>query len=141
MTAFQAHQGLASFINRLELEVNICRKEQPFEIKIPGTNDVLPDDIETTGPLVSSVENNGNVWKNVEEPSSAPIESNENPMMEEPLNSGENGVGVRWNQSEFSLPLPSQKSSRPANLSELPEQASASTSHDSQLDVSFFLIN
>lgn len=32
MQAFQAHNGLTSFINRLEMEVNSCRKDQPFEI-------------------------------------------------------------------------------------------------------------
>ncbi|KAJ8683247.1 hypothetical protein QAD02_019039 [Eretmocerus hayati] len=33
MQGFQAHNGLASFIKRLDMEVNICRKEQPFEIE------------------------------------------------------------------------------------------------------------
>lgn len=33
MQGFQAHGGLASFINRLDMEVNVCRKEQPFEIE------------------------------------------------------------------------------------------------------------
>lgn len=33
MQAFQAHNGLASFINRIDMEVNVCRKEQPFEIE------------------------------------------------------------------------------------------------------------
>nr|XP_042906094.1 E3 ubiquitin-protein ligase HUWE1 [Parasteatoda tepidariorum] len=32
MLAFQAHGGLASFIQRLEVEVNVCRKDQPFVI-------------------------------------------------------------------------------------------------------------
>lgn len=32
MQAFQAHGGLASFIQRLEMEVNVCRKDQPFVI-------------------------------------------------------------------------------------------------------------
>lgn len=32
MQGFQAHSGLASFIKRLDMEVNVCRKEQPFEI-------------------------------------------------------------------------------------------------------------
>ncbi|KAJ1530610.1 hypothetical protein ONE63_005490 [Megalurothrips usitatus] len=36
MQAFQAHGGLTSFINRLEMEVNTCRIEQPFEIIPPG---------------------------------------------------------------------------------------------------------
>lgn len=34
MQCFQAHGGLANFINRLNVEVNICRQEQPFEIKV-----------------------------------------------------------------------------------------------------------
>ncbi|XP_076681578.1 HECT, UBA and WWE domain containing E3 ubiquitin protein ligase 1 isoform X3 [Andrena cerasifolii] len=33
MQGFQAHNGLQSFINRLDMEVNVCRKEQPFEIE------------------------------------------------------------------------------------------------------------
>ncbi|XP_076294391.1 HECT, UBA and WWE domain containing E3 ubiquitin protein ligase 1 isoform X4 [Lasioglossum baleicum] len=33
MQVFQAHNGLASFINRIDMEVNVCRKEQPFEIE------------------------------------------------------------------------------------------------------------
>lgn len=33
MQSFQNHGGLESFIRRLDMEVNICRKEQPFEIK------------------------------------------------------------------------------------------------------------
>ncbi|XP_072344004.1 E3 ubiquitin-protein ligase HUWE1 isoform X9 [Scyliorhinus torazame] len=33
MAAFQSHSGLAVFINRLEHEVDICRKECPFVIK------------------------------------------------------------------------------------------------------------
>ncbi|XP_014203791.1 E3 ubiquitin-protein ligase HUWE1 isoform X2 [Copidosoma floridanum] len=33
MQGFQAHSGLASFIKRLDMEVNVCRKEQPFEIE------------------------------------------------------------------------------------------------------------
>ncbi|ODN05630.1 E3 ubiquitin-protein ligase HUWE1 [Orchesella cincta] len=32
MQAFQAHNGLTSFINRLEIEVAACRADQPFEI-------------------------------------------------------------------------------------------------------------
>lgn len=33
MQGFQTHSGLASFINRLDMEVNVCRKEQSFEIE------------------------------------------------------------------------------------------------------------
>ncbi|GFT18781.1 e3 ubiquitin-protein ligase HUWE1 [Nephila pilipes] len=32
MQAFQTHGGLASFIQRLEVEVNVCREDQPFVI-------------------------------------------------------------------------------------------------------------
>lgn len=34
MQSFQAHGGLDNFINRLNVEINICRKEQPYEIKV-----------------------------------------------------------------------------------------------------------
>lgn len=33
MQSFQNHGGLNSFIGRLDMEVNLCRKEQPFEIE------------------------------------------------------------------------------------------------------------
>ncbi|XP_076447673.1 E3 ubiquitin-protein ligase HUWE1-like isoform X2 [Babylonia areolata] len=33
MAAFQAHGGLQAFINRLEHEVNLCRREQPFVVR------------------------------------------------------------------------------------------------------------
>ncbi|KAL5013532.1 hypothetical protein ScPMuIL_007802 [Solemya velum] len=34
MAAFQNHGGLSAFVNRLEHEVVVCRKEQPFVIKL-----------------------------------------------------------------------------------------------------------
>ena len=34
MQSFQTHAGLACFIQRLELEVEHCRKQQPFEIRV-----------------------------------------------------------------------------------------------------------
>ena len=36
MNSFQSHNGLNIFINRLESEVEICRKEQPFVIETPN---------------------------------------------------------------------------------------------------------
>lgn len=37
MTAFQTHNGISIFINRLESEVEICKKEQPFVIEVPSS--------------------------------------------------------------------------------------------------------
>ncbi|PNF30505.1 hypothetical protein B7P43_G09941, partial [Cryptotermes secundus] len=37
MQAFQMHGGLTSFITRLEMEVSVCRKDQPFEITFPNS--------------------------------------------------------------------------------------------------------
>lgn len=42
MQSFQVHGGLQSFISRLDLEVNICREEQPSEL-IPSCLDRSPD--------------------------------------------------------------------------------------------------
>lgn len=42
MQSFQVHGGLQSFISRLDLEVNICREEQPAEL-IPSYLDRSPD--------------------------------------------------------------------------------------------------
>ncbi|GIX92131.1 e3 ubiquitin-protein ligase HUWE1 [Caerostris darwini] len=43
MQAFQTHGGLASFIQRLEVEVNVCRQEQPFVIN-PKLNEISTGD-------------------------------------------------------------------------------------------------
>ncbi|KAF8790741.1 E3 ubiquitin-protein ligase HUWE1 like protein [Argiope bruennichi] len=40
MQAFQTHGGLASFIQRLEVEVNVCRQDQPFVIN-PKLNETV----------------------------------------------------------------------------------------------------
>ena len=32
MQSFQAHSGISTFITRLELEVEHCRKQQPFQV-------------------------------------------------------------------------------------------------------------
>lgn len=55
MTAFQNHGGLNIFINRLEYEIDICRKEQPFEIELPGAQrrefqDVAISETATSAP-------------------------------------------------------------------------------------------
>ncbi|XP_037091019.1 E3 ubiquitin-protein ligase HUWE1-like [Pollicipes pollicipes] len=34
MTSFQTHSGLQKFVDRLEAEVDICRKEQPYQIPV-----------------------------------------------------------------------------------------------------------
>ena len=47
MQSFQTHQGLNSFISRLELEVEHCRKQQPFQIQVgPVRRDSLADALE-----------------------------------------------------------------------------------------------
>lgn len=64
MQGFQAHGGLGSFINRLDMEVNVCRKEQPFEIDphlynqdVPvPTRDKSVDNTEEAGPSRSVTE-------------------------------------------------------------------------------------
>ncbi|XP_076109103.1 E3 ubiquitin-protein ligase HUWE1-like isoform X2 [Mytilus galloprovincialis] len=41
MAAFQSQGGLSIFINRLENEVEICRTEQPFEIKVGHADELI----------------------------------------------------------------------------------------------------
>ena len=36
MQSFQAHSGISTFITRLELEVEHCRKQQPFQVNKLG---------------------------------------------------------------------------------------------------------
>ncbi|KAK0081548.1 hypothetical protein PV325_011960 [Microctonus aethiopoides] len=58
MQGFQSHGGLGSFINRLDMEVNVCKKEQPFEIDPHSFNfnapvvirDKSAENIEEPGP-------------------------------------------------------------------------------------------
>ncbi|RUS89503.1 hypothetical protein EGW08_002736 [Elysia chlorotica] len=54
MAAFQAHGGLNAFINRLEHEVNICRKEQPFVIRPHGHDTSM--DANPDSPLIVPME-------------------------------------------------------------------------------------
>lgn len=140
MNAFQAHQGLGSFINRLELEVNICRKEQPFEIVIPGTSEPLADGeevVETPGP--SGSENNGNIWKRNTESQSRRTESDNSQNHEADVDSNDKEESARWN-SESTL-TSSRKSSSSVIPLELAVQPSTSTSQISQPDVSYFCFN
>ena len=47
MQSFQSHSGLSSFIARLELEVEHCRKQQPFQIEAgPQRRDSLAEALE-----------------------------------------------------------------------------------------------
>merc|ERR1712223_1918312 len=47
MQSFQTHQGLSNFIARLELEVEHCRKQQPFQIEAgPQRRDSLAEALE-----------------------------------------------------------------------------------------------
>ena len=47
MHSFQTHSGLSSFIARLELEVEHCRKQQPFQILVgPARRDSLAEALE-----------------------------------------------------------------------------------------------
>lgn len=56
MSAFQAQNGLNAFINRLESEVDICRREQPFEIEV-SSKDRSEAQAET-GPASGSFDGN-----------------------------------------------------------------------------------
>ncbi|XP_059079512.1 E3 ubiquitin-protein ligase HUWE1-like isoform X2 [Tigriopus californicus] len=47
MQSFQTHSGMTCFINRLELEVEHCRKQQPYEIRLAsGRRDSLAEALE-----------------------------------------------------------------------------------------------
>lgn len=144
MSAFQIHQGLTSFINRLELEVNLCRKEQPFEIVIPGTVETMPDAdevAETAEPQTSaSTSEAGASWRNPnqdENPYSGSRESDDMAEDPTPSASGESS-GVRWTQPELTSSSSSQKSSEPNHDSDYTVQTPPSTSRDAASDVSQF---
>lgn len=47
MQSFQSNYGLITFIKRLNMEVNLCRKEQSYEIK-PNVDVILNDDKNVT---------------------------------------------------------------------------------------------
>lgn len=138
MSAFQTHQGLASFINRLELEIKICRKEQPFEIVIPGTNEVMPDAEEVEPALPNSTpQPSTSSWRDTNQEENAYSGSRESDDMSEepvPSASGESS-GVRWSQPELTSSSSSQKSSEPNQDSDYTAQTPPSTSRDTGSDV------
>ena len=52
MQSFQNHQGLNTFIKRLELEVDHCRQQQPFQIQVgPVRRDSLADAVDEDGQV------------------------------------------------------------------------------------------
>ncbi|XP_076049070.1 HECT, UBA and WWE domain containing E3 ubiquitin protein ligase 1 isoform X2 [Oratosquilla oratoria] len=61
MHAFQTHGGLSAFIRRLEIEVEECRKEQPFVIQLPAplaeaeSNNGASGSVETPGPPAEEI--------------------------------------------------------------------------------------
>ncbi|CAH1960710.1 unnamed protein product [Acanthoscelides obtectus] len=59
MAAFQMHGGLHSFINRLDTEVNLCKKEQLYQIKSSTTEQAVDDG--TTSPSQDNTEESNTV--------------------------------------------------------------------------------
>ncbi|KAK3600176.1 hypothetical protein CHS0354_039470 [Potamilus streckersoni] len=57
MAAFQSHGGLAAFINRLQHEVGVCRKENPFEIR-PRRMDSSMDSQPESPPMAMETDAN-----------------------------------------------------------------------------------
>jgi E3 ubiquitin-protein ligase HUWE1 len=54
MQAFQTHGGLQSFINRLDVEVKLCKDEQLYEIKSTVSDPTFLEDNATPGPSSES---------------------------------------------------------------------------------------
>ena len=67
MSSFEAHNGLTAFINRLEYEVNECRKEQPFVIQVKSS---VPNKIEDENEIEISEQNSE---MNAQESSMEPV--------------------------------------------------------------------
>ncbi|RWS25619.1 E3 ubiquitin-protein ligase HUWE1-like protein [Leptotrombidium deliense] len=55
MSAFQTHGGLNVFIQRLEVEVDICRKQQPFVIDVNSTTDASELSLHELPPSTSNL--------------------------------------------------------------------------------------
>ena len=64
MSSFEAHNGLTAFINRLDYEVNECRKEQPFVVKFKTPSN--PNGNTSTGDVLQVEELNQNADANSE---------------------------------------------------------------------------
>ncbi|XP_063994967.1 E3 ubiquitin-protein ligase HUWE1 isoform X2 [Diachasmimorpha longicaudata] len=78
MQGFQAHGGLGSFINRLDMEVNVCRKEQPFEIEPHMYNqDVVPMTEKSEGPEEAGPSGTTSATVDEREETSNPMEFSE----------------------------------------------------------------
>lgn len=56
MSAFQTHNGISIFINRLESEVDICKKEQPFVIEVPFSNSIADGDFSISDDIASTAD-------------------------------------------------------------------------------------
>ena len=56
MSSFEAHSGLTAFINRLEYEVNECRKEQPFVVKFRSKLPAQNQSVNADGDIITDVE-------------------------------------------------------------------------------------
>ena len=71
MSSFEAHNGLTAFINRLEYEVNECRKEQPFVVKfrsvIPNNNAGNQTEASNADELNPNAESNSDSTMNVQQ--------------------------------------------------------------------------
>lgn len=53
MSGFQNHGGLNIFIQRLEYEIDFCRKEQPFEIEVSNTHRRESQDVLLNDPVIN----------------------------------------------------------------------------------------
>lgn len=139
MSAFQTHQGLTSFISRLESEVNMCRKEQPFEIVIPGTSETQPEaeDVEPVDQTTPAPPENNTTWRdpNQDENTFNRLRETDD-ISEEPVpSSSEENSSALWPQPEGAPSTSSQKSSDPNQGSDFNDQG-PSTSRNVCTDVS-----
>ncbi len=80
MSSFEAHNGLTAFINRLDYEVNECRKEQPFVIQVKSStnnsrNNTLEVDIRNEEDEEANEEADDDI--ETEQPEEAPMNETE----------------------------------------------------------------
>ncbi|ROT63125.1 hypothetical protein C7M84_018994 [Penaeus vannamei] len=126
MHAFQTHGGLTAFIKRLEVEVDECRKEQPFLITLPSP---LAESESSRGDLEQAATAEGESV-DAAESTEVPDTATHSPMdtTEPPVSYSTNDLEVTPSQPSYSASRPSTSTAMDVPAASRPDYSEASKS-------------
>ncbi|XP_037772840.1 E3 ubiquitin-protein ligase HUWE1-like isoform X4 [Penaeus monodon] len=126
MHAFQTHGGLTAFIKRLEVEVDECRKEQPFLITLPSP---LAESESSRGDLEQAATAEGES-EDAAESTEVPDTATHSPMdtTEPPVSYSTNDLEVTPSQPTYSASRPSTSTAMDVPAASRPDYSEASKS-------------